>query len=431
MNLMRGLRCGRNNSYSCTLNRMKMKHLFHTVKQKIKTNSILLSLLLPLIIPYRFLCRAYNFPVSMYGNLRIPVWLIQGESKNTEHNLSLLYGGSAFNKKYLTGLIFNETVTEIYLGKTWIWNIKNLCKTKNIQCPLILLETTQFLHRWTGGKKTFVIPEWILGVIDISPSVEKILRRSRSLRRSVDKIKKHGLDFEITRDKEKFDLFYHTMYTQYVPGKFSGNHIAWEYTGISDDELKNHELLLIKKNQNYLAGMVIFTNPENNYPLLLELGVSEGSKEYVKDGVLHAAYYYAICHLKNKGYTEAGIGLTRAFLNDGVLQYKRKWGIKIKKLSKYNKLFVLSILDFNPGVENFLLSNPFIHITQNSFKGAVFVKDEIECLRSIRYILNNHKINGLSELQIIMFDTSNKTSLEKTLSRYSAHVTVRSFHELL
>ena len=46
-----------------------------------------------------------------------------------------------------------------------------------------------------------------------------------------------------------------------------------------------------------------------------------------------ALIYLFICWAKKQGFNTIHFGLTRPFLNDGSLRFKRKWGIAIKENS--------------------------------------------------------------------------------------------------
>ena len=83
-----------------------------------------------------------------------------------------------------------------------------------------------------------------------------------------------------------------------------------------------------------------------------------------------ALYHFSFLYLKDKGFTKVNFGLSRAFLGDGVFQYKKKWSQRIVGTSTY--WYALKVN--NPTVEtkSFLKRNPFIFEKTGLLYGVIF-----------------------------------------------------------
>jgi hypothetical protein len=77
------------------------------------------------------------------------------------------------------------------------------------------------------------------------------------------------------------------------------------------------------------------------------------------------------------------LGGSRVFLNDGVLQNKRKWGLKLEQANgicgKLRLVFkpgiIVKPMRVCEGTKGFFGGNPFLHIEKRKLNAALFVRD--------------------------------------------------------
>jgi len=60
-----------------------------------------------------------------------------------------------------------------------------------------------------------------------------------------------------------------------------------------------------------------------------------------KDDTVASLYYYGILRAKERGAAFVDFGLSRPFINDGVVKYKRKWAGKIERYTEVNRVMYL------------------------------------------------------------------------------------------
>ena len=132
-------------------------------------------------------------------------------------------------------------------------------------------------------------------------------------------------------------------------------------------------------------------------PRLWSAGVRDGDRRYVKQGALAASYYFSFQHLAEKGFDSVSLGLSRAFLNDGVLRYKRKWSQRL--VSALPFAIALKVVAETPGCESFLRNNPFIFERAGELCGAVFLTDEGPLTaKEVKRLKREYLYDGLSQL---------------------------------
>lgn len=236
------------------------------------------------------------------------------------------------------------------------------------------------------------------------------------------KIRVHSLGFEITQDPQQFDDFYQNMYVPYIIKAHGASAFIQPYEKMRA-EFQNCDLLLITKQEERIAGFLIVY--EKTGPRLWVSGIRDANREYVKDGVMGALYHFSFLYLKDKGFTKVKLGLSKAFLSDGVLQYKKKWSQKIVGTS--SDWFALKILSYQGAAGSFLQKNPFIFESRGSLSGAVFVDTERPLsAKELRNIEKLYYTSGLSKLFIYHLQPSNVIKHDNIPPELSERIVLRS-----
>lgn len=298
-------------------------------------------------------------------------WSISSKQHSDECIRVLFIGkGDELDKNYFRSLIFNENYDENYLGKVRIWRIFFFFWRFRKNHDLIIIKTKMNICNIFKSKKRFVIPNWISCEIDIgcdfgSQSI------SKSLKNNFRKIKRSNFGYTITKDPLDFNFFYNDMYLPYIKNRHGnlGLEISLEKMKRS---FEDGELLLIKDEQEIIAGVLIDYKVMNGVPRITQLGVLRGDSKYVKKGALIAIYYYTIEYLRKRNNEKLSLGLARPFIYDGLLNHKLSWGAKIVCETSY--AFLLCILSHKKSLKTFLLNNPFICNDRNSLSLATFTK---------------------------------------------------------
>ena len=357
------------------------------------------------------------------SNIKFWIWLISGTELHSGEHFTILYAGNRLSKNYIVNLVFGDEYDEIELGMKWLKNnfrIAKLAKQKIQDCSMMILEVNERLHNLIKRKKDFYIPLWVRGEVDIPLTVSK-----KSMKNDLRIIRKNNLKLEVTTEKSQFDKFYHDMYLPYMRYRHGNRLLALGY-----NELMRHwesgtcELLLIKKDNEHIAGQVILF--EENSPRLLTLGIKDGNPCYLKYGAGAACYYLASSYLAKHGYTSLHLGGSRAFLKDGVLQFKRRRGLRL--ISKSKEGFLVKPLSPSPGLKGFFLSNPFICTHRGRLHAAIFVEDDevYSCDESLDDLCKNYYLNGLSKVNIYPLEVNGSNPKRGVSSAFSDKITMRS-----
>lgn len=292
------------------------------------------------------------------------VWLLEGQERHSGEALTILYAGHELNRNYLAHVAYGGRCRQRSLGRAWLWSLPRLAR-RQASPGLIVTETEEDYFERAGGRDDFYIPHWIDGEVDIAGG-ERSLRVGESLRDDLRKIRKFGLQYEVTGDAARFDHFYTHMYQPYIT-RVHGDRAALMSRDVMMSRIDNLELLLIRSGDEHIAGEVL--RYEGGGVRSWSLGVKDGDPQHVKQGAIAALYYYRMQYLAGKGFDKYHAGATRPFLDDGVLQYKRKWGLRLTRPRPGGWW-----LRWNPGSSGaraFMRANPFIFRAQGALYAGI------------------------------------------------------------
>jgi hypothetical protein len=147
------------------------------------------------------------------------------------------------------------------------------------------------------------------------------------------------------------------------------------------------------------------------------VGVLDGKWDHVRDGALVAAYEFCFQRLEKTGYTKVGLGFSRAFLQDGALRRKRKWGQSVMYAS--NHKFLMQIKSDSKATRAFLANNPFIFERSGKLHGAVFLNDEaLPTSELLKVMREQHFHRGLSTLVVYYFPSGERAMQIENESGY-------------
>lgn len=290
---------------------------------------------------------------------------MEGEEKSSGLPLTLLWAGSEINRHHLVELAFKEGARHERIGQVWLWNVGRIAAAVQPTCPLLCVEVRQRNRHLLRVGNYFHVPCWISGEVTLPLPPETL--KNEALRSDLRKIQKHGLEYEITRDPQHFDDFYHRMYLPHVTRTHGRDAVVVPYER-KRAEFQNCDLLFVKKQGQAIAGILLVH--ESPCLRIWSLGVRDGDMAWVKEGAVAALFHFSFEHAHAAGFTRVRLGYSRPFLKDGVLQYKRKLSQRLAEGGEDG--MAVQIRARTPGTEAFLRHNPFVFQTDEGLQGAIF-----------------------------------------------------------
>jgi hypothetical protein len=350
---------------------------------------------------WRWALRPLEFCYGIYDALRPRFWLAQAQPDGAGGApVTVLCSARRSDRSYLLGQLFGGLCRETYIGRTWLWDVARILAGKGRGCCLAVVTTRDRYRRLLGRGKWLYVPSWVVGELDL-PLAPDVLR-AETVKSDLRRMRRSGLTFEVTRDLPALEDFYHRMYVPYITQAHGEGAVVMSYEAMKA-QFPHCELLLVKKQGLAIAATLILHAPTGTR--LWCIGVRDANAQFLGDGALGAAYHFAGQYVQSQGLRRMGLGLSRAFLRDGVLRYKRKLGMRL--VGAAHEYFAFHVPRDTPAARTLLESMPWIFEENGALYGAVFVENGQTPLteQDFRRLHHDFFLEGLAQVLVVPLDS--------------------------
>ncbi len=267
---------------------------------------------------------------SLFSHLLLSVSLVSGLEKQTGKTIRILFVGGKRFPVFLSDLIFSEKPMIQNRANVFICRIKDLKKRYAGRVDAVMVSCDQFYQRFLHQDGFFVFPHMVDMVLDTSKSLQELLMiLPHSTKEDVRKVRKEQFSFEITSDMDRLEMFYHEMYLPTVKNRFGETDIFTpDLVFLRYLKELDYQLMMITYKGKEVCG--VFFKRQGDVLLLKYTGVLQGDVDLIKKGAFSAFYYFFMVYAKDQKVNKVDFGGARPFFNDGLFQYKRKWGVKVE-----------------------------------------------------------------------------------------------------
>jgi hypothetical protein len=352
-------------------------------------------------IIYSLLKRAF----AVVSDLYLPVTYLTDNRTDEPSQLKILIAGrgdaSPFLLKQLN-LPKSETTNRGSQSKTCLWNVPRIDK-QNLNA--LLIEADRCFSPYLIAKGFVPIPEWIHLTLDISLPTEEIIKSFKKRNwNNYRRVIKHQYTYEVIHDLKRTEFFYYRMYVPFIESRH-GEQATIESFTYMKNLMQYGELIFVKLDGEYVGGFIV--NTASPLPKMAFRGVLDGRDDFIKKGISSAMYYSAICWAKEEGYTKIDFGHCRPFLDDGVLQFKRRWGMHMHRSPRVYRTLYLLLGKPNASLQQSLVDNPLIYEDHGQPKGLIFLApDKIDPEHLVERLKKKYAMPGLKDFSVISFDDS-------------------------
>jgi len=251
------------------------------------------------IFPLRMLVRGFTC-------LCFEVYRIDGKERQFYFITSF-----KFDSYLIEQFCTNAKITKT--GELYAWNLRRFIRAQDTS----IIDMHKYLAPFF--RDGLITAPWVKQVLDLQIPTEQILRHIRERKKIT------GFQVEISRDIRDLKNFYEKIYAPYILKRYPNASIV-DFETFDEYLLKKSgELLIIKKNGLPVGGACCVLIHQTYYWRINGL-IDE---RFLKEGAMAAIYYFSIQRAKERKARSIDFGMSRPFLSDGVLSYKRKWQAKI------------------------------------------------------------------------------------------------------
>ncbi len=303
-------------------------------------------------------------------DLRVPIHRIDHDG------LSVEFIGRDSVVPYLSCLLFGEVVRPEPERLIPIWRLPAHLRQAERTTDLVCLMLSSLVCRRRLERMTLRIPNYVTQTLpapEPGQDAREVLKNP-SNKNDLNKIRRGGFDYEITRDARDLESFYRDYHT---PFTLSRHGEAAQVLPLSTfrRDADCCDLLRIRKGGQVVSGVVsqrigdVFHNLYN--------GVLDADPGLVDEGALAAQYFFSIVEASRRGCRRVSLGRSLPFLTNGILVYKKKWNSVIERDSVLRRQLRLRLCRRNPALSHWLEEHPFIAEVGDRFVSLVFLGEHV------------------------------------------------------
>jgi hypothetical protein len=331
---------------------------------------------------------------------RINIYELQGKGANGEGNLVALCVGERRWARYIPERIYSKEPTRRKVTTVFPWNLPRKLASLSPHADLIIVRTDIVSGELLFSEDYIAVPEWVASILPVPKSLTELSKASHSVKSDVRKIRKRAFSPVISHESDDLETFYETMYVPYITQRYGPLAKVRPFDRLKRRFDKRGGLLFVEWKGQHIAGALY--NIDGDTFSFLFIGVKDGDFGYVQMGAIAALYYFRISLAGELGCKQIYLGGSRSFLDDGVFQYKRKWGMKVEEKKDNFYDFILEVCNDNSETRAFLAGNPFILRDGKGFSGLIFFDcDHPVRLDEVRRLHKHYWTPGLQKLYFL------------------------------
>jgi len=333
-------------------------------------------------------------------HLKIPIFSIVGKEKHNHAELKILFCGEKQSLDYLLNIIYSEKPEVEFLEKISIFFLSKKLRKATKTYDMVFVKTDRFFTQYIQKKGFDVLPEWAEMQLDITKPFEELSNKfTKSAKDDIRKIKIIDYKYKFSSDSDIFEDFYHKIYHPFIVSRHEELTIP-EATNYNEIKVlfEKGSLFIVQDKDRVVSGFIPLISGSTAFFTYAGVEIKDN---YLTKAAGSALYYFFIDWSKKQGFKLLKFGGVRPFLDDGLFDYKKKWGMSVKIYENMYGVFGLKILNKeSKAVYDFLINNPFIYIEGNELNGMVFTKDKLDT-EVIQQIWKAYYIPGLIKITIV------------------------------
>jgi hypothetical protein len=289
--------------------------------------------------------------------------------------LSVAYVGLGFARPFLKSILFEEAPAEKLINRVSARSLRE--RLDALDGDLIVVETSRFVARRLPTRNAILLPLRLQNVIDVGQSWDDVLSRFRKTvhKNDLRRVLRLGYSYAISHDPADLARFYENMYVPTMKARH-GRLASITSLDMMRRYLRHGFLLLIERDGRAVSAAVCSTQQRAVH--LAISGVLGSDDDLRRDGAVAAIYYFLLHWANAQGFQSVDVGFCWPFLNDGIFQFKRKWGARALLPPRENKRLWVDVRRDTPAVRRFMRDNPCAAIDSHGQLYGLIVTGDAE-----------------------------------------------------
>jgi hypothetical protein len=327
------------------------------------------------------------------------ITILRGPSRFSEEFATVIIAGAEARVGYLAYRFFKERPYRELIGKVPIWELCPTLKRLRTCSDLTIARVDRLSAKLFFDHDYFVVPEWVDAWLTVPNDPMDLIHASHSVAEDMRLIRSNGLISSVSHSWADFELFYRTMYVPFIHMRHGDQAILRNMHQMRRSFQKGGLLWAVRGGQRITGA--VFEQCGQLLHFLAE-GTANGEWAPVKAGGIAALYYYAVEYAHQARCKRINFGGCRPTLNDGVLRYKRKWGMQLAAKPDNRYDFLVYWPRLNEPVASFLASTPLVFLDQNGLSVLTMIENGTPVSAShARMMVRSLWTPGLRQLYVV------------------------------
>lgn len=257
---------------------------------------------------------------------RIRIEQLQGPLRRSGAEITVVYAGNGSNAEYLSGLIFDRIDSRKLLAEVSPLFLEKTLRRFATSGELIVSERAPLWDSLSTRPGTLRMPAWIrqeLRLAENSQTTATAWKLGRHLDREVQRhIRRHHYHVTMSDDPVDKDVFFRDLYVPYIRARH-----ALDAVTVGEDLFKatasGAVLAKLHTGDVWTAGMLLHYRADE-----LKFGWFGSRTNPPLPGASEVLDWTCIAAAADRGSARINFGNARPSLADGVLKYKRKFGVE-------------------------------------------------------------------------------------------------------
>jgi hypothetical protein len=303
--------------------------------------------------------------------LRLPVAILRGPTRHSKRSGIIVVAGLQPWADYLPRRFFAGAPRREVVGAVPVWALPSFLKHLAVDADLIVARVDRISARLFFEDGYLVVPESIGCRLLLPVDFDKLAQASLSVKEDLGTLRREGFTMEVSHREADCEAFYSSMYLPFVQkrhGEFAVIHNVHQLRR----KFRRGGLIWLRRGDHRIAAALF--EREGDVFRGVALGTTGGDLSLMKQGALAALYIFEIKCAQEGRCASIDFGGTPPILNDGLLRFKRKWGVQLMNEHQTPYEYLVRWERPNEQVLDFLADVPLIFRNHGHLAGLSAIR---------------------------------------------------------
>jgi hypothetical protein len=328
----------------------------------------------------------------------IPAALLQGTTRISGCKLRLLIAGRKPWVYHLPKQLFSACAQES-LPSIPIWRLERTLQRYRTSADVVLILADRISAALFLRGSYLTAPEWLGTRLKIPEDPDSLPRANRSIEQDMRLMKRSRLAVEVSHDESDFDSFYDLFYAPFIHERHGVFTCPMNRYSLARCMRRGGILWTIQDGRRIAAALFERRGQVFRFCAVGSLG---GDYRFVKEGAISALYFHSIKYAHQRGWQYADFGGFRSSLEDGLVRYKRKWGVAVTENRHCRSDYFVGWSEWTLAVATFLSETSMVCRTRQGLSAfTAIVSDQPATQADADRAYHRLWIGGLQNLSIV------------------------------